>query len=351
MSSEPSGAQPSSVPQSSVAETDYVAQTGGTGKPAVSVVIPVFISTYVADAVRSVLQQTFTDYEIIVVNDGSPQTEDLERRLEPYRSKILYLKQPDEGPSSARNNAIRHAKGEYLAFLDHDDVWLPDYLAKQMEAFREDPPFDAIYADAVIFGPTHFAGRTYMQTHPSKGPATLEAVILGRCNVITTGLVARRSHIVEAGLFDEKIHVCEDLDLWLRMLNRGSRFGYHNQVLARRRVHDRSATLDGTKTARSTIDVLRGFSKTPGLAPAILEAIDSRAAELQFELDVAEGKWHLQHGRYAEARVSLRKASAVRGGWKLNLILAAMNVAPSMLQAVYTRQVENNQKKLASSAE
>lgn len=351
MSSEPNGAQPFSVPQPSVAETDCAAQTSGEGKPAVSVVIPVFISTYVADAVRSVLQQTFTDYEIIVVNDGSPQTEDLERRLEPYQSKILYLKQPDEGPSSARNNAIRHASGEYLAFLDHDDVWLPDYLAKQMEAFRKDPPLDAIYADAVMFGPTHFAGRTYMQTHPSKGPATLEAVILGRCNVLTTGMVARRSHVVDAGLFDDKIHVCEDLDLWLRMLNRGSRFAYHNLVGARRRVHDRSATLDGTKTARSTIDVLRHFSKTQGLSPAILEAIDSRIAELQSELDIAESKWHLQHGRYAEARESLRKARAVRGGLRLNLILAAMNVAPSMLQVVYTRQVENDQKKLAASAE
>ena len=99
---------------------------------AVSVIIPAYrVAAYIADALDSVLAQVskrleVMAVEIIVVNDGSPDTDKLETVLEPYRDRIVYLKQENGGVSSARNAGIGAARGEWLAFLDGDDMWLPD---------------------------------------------------------------------------------------------------------------------------------------------------------------------------------------------------------------------------------
>src|ERR1035438_7963147 len=102
--------------------------------PLLSVIIPAYrAAQYIAAALDSVLAQTFKGYEIIVVNDGSPDTEELERALEPYRDRIIYLLQENQGLSGARNNGIRAARGTYIAPLDADDVWAPEHLAAQLD--------------------------------------------------------------------------------------------------------------------------------------------------------------------------------------------------------------------------
>src|SRR6266702_399564 len=106
--------------------------------PAVSVIIPAYnVARYIGETLESVLAQTFTDYEVIVVNDGSPDTEEFERAIEPYLSRIRYLKQENRGASVARNTGLQAAGGEFIAFLDADDLWLPNYLEAQMKFIRE----------------------------------------------------------------------------------------------------------------------------------------------------------------------------------------------------------------------
>src|SRR4051794_10243350 len=104
--------------------------------PVVSVIIPAYNSAaYIAEAVDSVLRQTFDDYEIVVVNDGSSDTDQLERVLREYdrcADRLIYLKQENRGPGGARNAGIRRARGRFVALLDSDAVWLPDFLAEQI---------------------------------------------------------------------------------------------------------------------------------------------------------------------------------------------------------------------------
>jgi glycosyltransferase involved in cell wall biosynthesis len=104
-----------------------------TGSPLVSVIIPAYdVAEFIGEALDSVFAQTFTDYEVIVINDGSPDTAKLERALAPYLSRIVYLKQENRGVSAARNTGINAARGSLIAFLDGDDVWLPNYLEVQV---------------------------------------------------------------------------------------------------------------------------------------------------------------------------------------------------------------------------
>src|SRR5437667_3873819 len=101
--------------------------------PLISVIIPAFNSArYIPEALESVFAQGRADVEPIVINDGSPDSVELEAALTPFMSRILYLEQANRGVSSARNSGISAARGHYIALLDADDIWEPDYLAVQI---------------------------------------------------------------------------------------------------------------------------------------------------------------------------------------------------------------------------
>ncbi len=166
---------------------------------AVSVIIPAFnAASYVGAALQSVFAQTFAGYEVILINDGSSDTEQLERVIQPLLSRITYLTQENRGPSGARNLGIRHARGEWLAFLDSDDVWMPNYLAEQLRFLAADRAMDMVYCDATLEGEIGTVGKTFMQLCPSNGPVTFESLLEEQTQVLTSGTVVRRESVMRA---------------------------------------------------------------------------------------------------------------------------------------------------------
>src|SRR6516164_2277583 len=113
--------------------------------PAVSIIIPCYnVSDYIREALESVRAQTFRDFETIIVNDGCPDSTNLERILESYRSEIVYIRQENRGIAAARNAAIGVARAPLIALLDGDDAWDPHYLETQIELFRANPDADVV---------------------------------------------------------------------------------------------------------------------------------------------------------------------------------------------------------------
>src|SRR5215210_7974852 len=105
--------------------------------PTVSVIIPAYnAAKYIGQALNSVFDQTFRSHESIVINDGSPDTVELERELEAYGANIQYIKQGNRGAAAARNAGLLSARGEYVAFLDADDRWRPNFLKEQIEFLK-----------------------------------------------------------------------------------------------------------------------------------------------------------------------------------------------------------------------
>ena len=231
--------------------------------PLVTVIIPVWNSAaFIEETVKSVLGQTFRAYELIIVNDGSPDTVELEAALLPYRHSLKYLRERHKGAAAARNAALHVATGTYVAFLDADDSWLPTYLDHQIAFLTAHPDVDLVYADGAITGNLPLAGRSFMETAPSRGPVTLKSLLSLRCNILTSGVVVRRSVVAEAGMFDETIPRGHDFDLWIRLARRGARLAFQRRVLLKRRIHSSNLSGDSIAECERALDALHRIERS-----------------------------------------------------------------------------------------
>ncbi|HWQ34200.1 MAG TPA: glycosyltransferase family A protein [Blastocatellia bacterium] len=304
--------------------------------PVVSVIIPVYNSAeFIGETLASVFAQTFTEYEVIVINDGSPDTAELEVELRPFRDRIIYLEQENRGPAAARNLGIRRARGKYVALLDSDDVWMPEFLAEQLKILRGDSALDLVYADALLFGDSPLAGQTFMATSPSHGPVNFESLVNWQCVVLLSTVVARRQALIEAGLFDEDFWRCEDFDLWLRMAHRGLRIAYQTQLLGGHRCRRDSLSATSTRMLESEIEVLRKIERTLPLTSDRRRMLIAAKNRCQAAIDLERGKQHLLAGDYRHAREILSRSGTLRSTLKLRLALLGLRFAPGLLRRAY----------------
>ena len=182
-------------------------------KPQVSVIIPTYNRGWIIhEAIDSVLAQDYTEFELIVVDDGSSDhTSDV---LDSYRNVIKVLSQQNKGVSAARNRGIAKASGKFIAFLDSDDLWLPQKLSRQVEFFNTTP-------DALICQTEEVWIRNGLRANPKKRHKKPSGMIfepsLALCLVSPSAVMIRRSLLEIVGNFDETLPACEDYDLWLRI--------------------------------------------------------------------------------------------------------------------------------------
>lgn len=305
--------------------------------PKVSVIIPVYdIAAYIAETLDSVFAQTFDDYEVILVNDGSTDTEELKAALAPFSERIVYAGQANLGASQARNAAICLARGELLAFLDGDDVWLPEFLASQID-YLEKNNLEMVYCDALIFGAQLFAGRTFMQDAPSSGAVTTTSLISTECNVITSGTVIKRELMVKFDMFDTSLPRTQDFDLWFRLAKHGARIGYQREVLLKYRVRPHS--LSGTNVQRSERSV---WSMEIIHEKYELDAVEQKAWEKQIascraELELEKGKLCLIQGDFADAKAHLAEANKFYRKPKLFVINFLMRFSPRLTVRLFKK--------------
>ena len=171
-----------------------------------------------------------------------------------------------------------------------------------------------------------------MQTAPSIGPVTFLSLVRNQCNIITSGVVARRPVLVEVGLFNESLRNGQDFELWTRLARHGARLGYQRKVLLRYRC--REGSLSGDMMNRLTRETLvyRYIADNYDLTTAERAEV-SRAMELQRgAVELATGKLNLLDGQFDEARSSFERAHGVLGGWKLRAAVLMLRVAPRLLR-------------------
>jgi glycosyltransferase involved in cell wall biosynthesis len=201
----------------------------------VSVIIPAYNkSDYTCRTVDSVLAQTYPHIEILVVDDGS--TDDTRRRMEAYGGRIRYIYKKNGGACSARNEGIRQAKGEYLAFLDCDDLYLPAKIELSVKYLTEHPEAGFVHTKAYTMDRDDKTVGVYERLASRRDGWIAEGLIMGNfiCN---STVVARRRCIDQAGLFDETIFMPADWDMWLRLAEQAPA-GYIDEPLTKYRITD-----------------------------------------------------------------------------------------------------------------
>jgi CTP:molybdopterin cytidylyltransferase MocA len=302
----------------------------------VSVIIPAYrAAESIAATLDSVLAQTFADWEIIVVNDGSPDSEELEKALEPYRDRIVYLRQANQGSSAARNTGIRAARGKYIAPLDADDMWYPEHLTAQVTMLEADPSIDMVYADARIFGDAPEAGRTVMELSPSAGDVTFERLVKRQCNAHLCVSVCRRETLLRFGLFDPALQRGEDIDMWLRIARQGGRIAYQRRVLGQYRRHAGSNSADPVVTLEGFLAALAKAARDPNLTDTQREAVERQCLVERAGVELHKGKQAFLAGDTETAVSHLAQANAQHKSFKLTTVLMLLRVAPGFLRALY----------------
>ncbi len=206
--------------------------------PRVSVIVPTYNRAHmIVECLDSVLNQTYRDFEVIVVDDGS--TDDTEKVIKPYLDRIQYIKQENQGNAAARNIGIRKAKGEIIAFDDSDDLWLPDKLERQVRYLDEHHDVDMVCGNGIFFGDQKIEGKKVIPDKRAvpleRDGVTLRAIFM-KSSIRTPTIVARRQVIEATGGFDPDFKVCVDLDFAFRVLMK-FKVAFINQPLFKLRRH------------------------------------------------------------------------------------------------------------------
>lgn len=237
----------------------------------VSVIMPAYnAEKYIAESIRSVLAQTYPGWELIVVDDGSgDNTGGVVREFVARDSRIKYIFQENGRLGKARNTGLKNARGELIAFLDSDDLWIETKLAAQMRALSENDA-DVVFSDCYVFNDENTADeRTRFGSFAGKfsGSELLDRLICqNRIPVLTVML--KRAVLDRVGVFEEgkPYHGLEDYDLWLRAARAGSVFYGMPEALARYRRHASAMSAVPSSILKPMLLIVRRHIDQSGLS-------------------------------------------------------------------------------------
>ena len=201
--------------------------------PRVSVIIPTYNSArFISSAVSSVLGQSYKDYEIIIVDDGSADaTREVTAK---FGNKVLYLYQSNAGPAAARNLGLSRATGEFVAYLDADDLWYPQKLEKQVAFLSAHKSYGIVHSDIDVIDENDrvIQPRFNQQTGRTVPAGYCTMQLLHESHVQTLTVMARRVWVDKVGRFDERLKGTEDYLQWILVSMEGAAVGYVDESLA-----------------------------------------------------------------------------------------------------------------------
>lgn len=289
----------------------------------VSVIIPAFNSEgSIIQAIDSVFAQTYMPIEVIVIDDGS--TDNTAELVKDYKknglqrgklSDLIYIYQQNSGPSRARNTGIKAVKGEYIAFLDADDLWMENKIKKQIQLFEKDPNLDIVFTDAKVTrikkngieefcmfqkidSVKNYFGNEYAVIEP------LEKLL--SFNFIHTSSVVIKKPCFQHNLyFNERRRYAEDLELWLKM-SLYFNFGYVNEVCMHKIEKGMGLTADKLEMCLSSIEVIETFIKENNIGK--LQLTNKRLSKLLKDKFKWTGYYLMRNNHNKLARKFYRKA-------------------------------------------
>ena len=283
-------------------------------------VVPVYNRpAFVGEALRSALtQQCPGDLEVVAVDDGSTdETPKVLAEIAAADPRVRVIRQANAGPAHARNHAMREGRGELLALLDSDDVWLPGKLAAQVALLDANPRAALVHSDVDEFWED---GEGEWTRRPPIVSGDVLRTLLHRNVIHTMTVILRRSVIEEVGGFDPDFPPCEDWDLWLRIADRHEIVGDPERRV-RVRLHEGGISSDPLVVYRQATRLLAAAAERLGAAGHADAAFARRQA----------ARWHVKYGRRLaragradEARAAYATASRLHPMGRLEALKARL---------------------------
>ena len=293
--------------------------------PKISIVIAAYnCAGWIDQTIRSVLSQTEQDFELIVVDDGSKDdTEAIVKRavtiLAPDRFKWIKRQVGSGSPAIPRNQGLKEARGRWISFLDHDDLWLPERLKKTMDCFEQDPQLDWVCHDEYVVEGDLIHKRNRYGGKGFGRPSDLYLDLLIHGNRVSTSACLIRTEVVrDLSGFDESParHLVEDFDLWVRMAKRGCRIKFLDEALGHYRIHPQNWTKNievNYQQERKYLEFC--LARDP-------ERLEPLRAKILGHLDYQYGRNYQKQGRFIEAALRFRNGRE-EGYWSPKLLVAS----------------------------
>lgn len=300
--------------------------------PAVSIIMPAYnVAPYIGDAIRSALAQTFTDFEVVVVDDGSKDaTAQIVREFESADPRVRLVQQANRGLAGARNTALRAARGELFALLDSDDVWEAQFLAQQVAILDARPEVDIVTGNGwYLDGPKH---GQLARPYPDYRPDPVLASIIGDEWSVFIMSVFRRRVYTAIGAFDEAMRSNEDYDFWLRAAMAGFTFVRNDTPLGHYRVRTDSLSASNVRMLRGILQVYTKLRPEILHRPREMDTLQRQISRFEAELLAAEARLALEIADFEAAQEYLGALHARRGGASLRLAHFLARWAPNMLK-------------------
>jgi glycosyltransferase involved in cell wall biosynthesis len=307
--------------------------------PNVSVIMPAYnVAAYLEQAAVSVLQQRYTDLELIIVDDGSTDrtreiAEDICRR---DRRRVRVITTPNQGPAAARNLALAASQGQFIALLDSDDIWEGEFLECQMAVFAAEPSVDLVTGNARYLGSERHGAP--VRPWPDSRPAISLATIIRDEEAVFVMTVFRRRVYETIGGFDESVKGNEDFDYWLRAALAGFRFARTAEPLAWYRRRDDSLSADA-------IRMLSGAARVCKRARPLCaerserDLLEQQIAYYETELAAAMVRHALGTGDMRAAAAALAALHARRPSVRTAVAALLARRAAPLLTALYQLKV------------
>jgi glycosyltransferase involved in cell wall biosynthesis len=267
--------------------------------PNISVIIHTYNNEkFIRETIESVLLQSYKDYEIIVVDDGS--TDNTRSALIPYMDKIRYHYKENGGIASAKNAGVSLSKAEFIAFLDHDDLWVPDKLKIQMEYFNKNPQVRLVYSKY-----TSFRDGKELRTKPEKGySGWIFKELLSKSFIQTSTVVVKRECLNAVGSYDESFTLGDEYDMFLRISKR-FQCGFVDKGLTRYRVHETNASKNDFLFDKENLGVFKKiYNNITDLDGKEKKILRKRIA--RYSMKVAEGLY--RQGQREESKKYQKEA-------------------------------------------
>jgi glycosyltransferase involved in cell wall biosynthesis len=302
--------------------------------PTVSVIMPAYnVEPYVGDAIRSALAQTYTDFELIVVDDGSKDgTAEVVKALMTQDPRIQLVQQANRGLAGARNSALRAARGEFFALLDSDDLWEPEFLAEQMAILDARPAIDIVTGNGWCLGGAKHGQLA--RPFPDPRPVPDLASIIGDEWSVFIMSVVRRHVYTTLGPFDEEMRSNEDYDFWLRAAVAGFTFARNDRPLGHYRIRSDSLSASDVRMIRGILHVYTKLRPVIAERPREMAILERQVSRFETEWLAAEARLALEIADFEAAREHLSALHARRGGAALGVARLLARWAPKTLKRV-----------------